>query len=264
MEKRINITTHKNMKTNACLKPRSGEMQLHLEKISTFYGEAPALKEVSLSVNTNEVVALLGSNGAGKTTLLSSITGLLTPREGKILFRENEIQGLPPHRIIRRGMASVPEGRQLFGSMSVADNLVLGAYSMGRRERNEVMKTRLDMIFSLFPVLKGRLRQRVDTMSGGEQQMLAVGRALMADPKLLALDEPSLGLSPILVSQMMTLLKQICEEWRISVLLVEQNARAALKIADHVYVLERGEVAHQGTCEEMSENPAVEAAYLGG
>lgn len=257
------MTTHPPAENDALMRPRPGEVQLYLEKVSFFYGEAQALKEVSLSVNRNEVAALLGSNGAGKTTLLSTITGQLSPGGGKILFRNREIQGLPPHRIIRRGMASVPEGRQLFGAMSVADNLILGTYSLGRRERKEMTKTRLDMVFSLFPVLNVRLRQRADTMSGGEQQMLAVGRALMAGPKLLALDEPSLGLSPLLVSQMMTLLKKVCREWQISVLLVEQNARAAFKIADHVYVLERGVVAHQGSCEEMNANPAVQVAYLG-
>jgi len=210
------------------------------------------------------VVTILGSNGAGKTTLLNSITGLVVPRAGKIVFKNKEIQGMPPHRIIRQGVASVPEGRQLFGAMSVADNLLLGAYILARRERKQTLRPRLDMVFSLFPILGERLNQRADTMSGGQQQMLAVGRALMANPTLLALDEPSLGLSPLLVGNLMTMMNRVCKEWRISVLLVEQNARAALKIADYVYVLERGAVVHDDSCGNMIANPAIQAAYLGG
>jgi branched-chain amino acid transport system ATP-binding protein len=243
---------------------RSGPPRLVVEGISTFYGEAQALKHISLTVHPHEVVAILGSNGAGKTTLLKTITGLLSAREGKILFEDVSIQGKPAHEVIRYGIASVPEGRELFGPLTVMDNLLLGTYSFSAKKRKEVLASRLDMVFALFPILKERLKQRADTMSGGQQQMLAVGRALMAMPRLLALDEPSLGLSPMLVAEMMKALKEICTKWEVSLLLVEQNARAALKIADYVYVLERGQVVLEGSCRDVIESPTIQAAYLGG
>lgn len=243
---------------------QAGDRQLEIEDICTFYGEAQALKNVSLSVNTNEVVAILGSNGAGKTTLLRTMTGLLTPKYGKIVFRGESIEGMAPHEIIRKGIVSVPEGRELFGPMSVFDNLLLGTYSLNRGERREIMPTRLKMVFDIFPILRERRKQRTETLSGGEQQMLAVGRALMASPKLLALDEPSLGLSPLLTMEMMNLLKRICREWEVSILLVEQNARAALKIANYVYVLERGEIFLEGSSNEIMADPKIQSAYLGG
>jgi branched-chain amino acid transport system ATP-binding protein len=251
---------------NVCKAPgqRTGSPRLSIEEVSTFYGEAQALKHLSLEVYPKEVVAILGSNGAGKSTLLKTITGLLSPREGRILYEGSSIGGKPPHQIIKRGIASVPEGRELFGPMSVMDNLLLGTYSLSARKRKEVLGSRLDMVFSLFPILKDRLKQRAETMSGGQQQMLAVARALMAMPDLLALDEPSLGLSPLLVAEMMRTLKEICTTWEVALLLVEQNARAALKIADYVYVLERGEVVLQGACEDVLESPTIQAAYLGG
>jgi branched-chain amino acid transport system ATP-binding protein len=238
--------------------------QLRIENVCTFYGEAQALKSVSITVNSNEVVAILGSNGAGKTTLLRTLTGFLTPRYGKITFRGESVKGIAPHRVIRRGIAAVPEGRELFGDMSVSDNLLLGTYSVNRRVRRQILSTRLEMIFNLFPVLRERWKQRAETLSGGEQQMLAVGRALMAEPKLLALDEPSLGLSPLLVMEMMKMLKYTCSNLEVSILLVEQNARAALKIAGYVYVLERGEVVLNGTCEELVASASIQRAYLGG
>jgi branched-chain amino acid transport system ATP-binding protein len=243
---------------------RTGETRLVVDNISTFYGEAQALKGVSLEVRTHEVVAILGSNGAGKTTLLKTITGLLAPRAGAVTFEKDKINGVPAHVIIRKGIASVPEGRELFGTMTVWDNLLMGTYSLSEAERKEVLKGRLDVIFGLFPILKQRLQQKAETMSGGEQQMLAVGRALMANPRLLVLDEPSLGLSPVLVAEMMRALKRICSEMEVSLLLVEQNARAALKIADYVYVLERGEVVLSGTCVNVIASPTIQAAYLGG
>ena len=238
--------------------------QLEFEEVSTFYGEAQALKSVSLIVNLKEVVAILGSNGAGKTTLLRTLMGLLTPRSGRIIFRGESIEGLAPHHVIRGGISSVPEGRELFGGMSVSDNLLLGTYPTGRKERSHLLATRLEMVFDLFPILRERHRQRAETLSGGEQQMLALGRALMANPKLLALDEPSLGLSPRLVMDMMKTLKKISSELDVSILLVEQNARAALKIAEYVYVLERGEVVSKGPCGEIMASPRIQAAYLGG
>jgi branched-chain amino acid transport system ATP-binding protein len=243
---------------------RSGETRLAVQDLSAFYGEAQALKGVSLEVKSHEVVAILGSNGAGKSTLLKTITGLLVPRTGTITFEQEHINGIPAHVIIRKGIASVPEGRELFGTMTVWDNLLMGTYSLSDDERQEVLKGRLDVIFGLFPILKQRLKQKAETMSGGEQQMLAVGRALMANPRLLVLDEPSLGLSPVLVAEMMRALKRICSEMEVSLLLVEQNARAALKIADYVYVLERGEVVLSGTCVNVITSPTIQAAYLGG
>ena len=243
---------------------RRGEKRLEVENVSAFYGEAQALSGVSLEVRTREVAAILGSNGAGKTTLLKTVTGLLAPRSGKILFEKEPITGKAAHVIVRKGIASVPEGRELFGSMTVWDNLLMGTYSLSKGERKATLAKRLEMIYSLFPILKERLKQRAENMSGGQQQMLAVARALMANPRLLVLDEPSLGLSPVLVAEMMHVLKRICAEWAVSVLLVEQNARAALKIADCVYVLERGRVVLSGTCQEVISSPTIQAAYLGG
>jgi len=243
---------------------RSGEARLRIEGISTYYGQAQALKNVSLRVYPNEVVAILGSNGAGKSTLLKTLTGLISPRQGKIVLDGESIEGKPPHGIIRKGIASVPEGRELFGPLTVSENLDLGTYSLSPAVRKTVGAQRLEMVFSLFPVIRERLGQKAETLSGGEQQMLAMGRALMADPKLLACAEPSLGLAPLLVSEMMTTLRRICDEWGVSLLLVEQNARAALKIADYVYLLERGTVVLEGTCEEVVASPTIQSAYLGG
>lgn len=246
------------------IKERSGEKRLEIEEVSTFYGEAQALKSVSLDVRDKEVVAILGSNGAGKTTLLRTVTGLLAPRSGRITFENEQISGKAAYQIIRKGIASVPEGRELFGTMTVGENLELGTYSLSPGIRKKVQASRLEMVFSLFPILKERLKQRAETLSGGQQQMLAVGRALMANPKLLALDEPSLGLSPLLVSEMMKTLKRICDEWKVSLLLVEQNARAALKIADCVHVLERGQVVLSGMCRDVISSSTIQRAYLGG
>jgi branched-chain amino acid transport system ATP-binding protein len=251
---------------NVCVVPdaRTIPPRLSIEKVSTFYGEAQALKEISIAVHPKEVVAILGSNGAGKSTILKTLTGLIFPRSGSISFEGNHIEGKPPHEIIRRGVASVPEGRELFGTMTVMENLLLGTYSLMAKRRKESFSDRLAMVYGLFPILKERATQRADTMSGGQQQMLAVARALMAMPTLLALDEPSLGLSPLLVAEMMNVLKEICKNWEVSLLLVEQNARAALKIADYVYVLERGGIVLEGACIDVIESPTIQAAYLGG
>lgn len=246
------------------IKERSHIKRLEIEEVSAFYGEAQALESVSLDVRDHDVVTILGSNGAGKTTLLRTVCGLLFPRSGRILFENEDIGGKAAHQIIRKGIASVPEGRELFGPMTVGENLDLGTYSLGPRMRKKVQASRLEMVFSLFPILRERLKQKAETLSGGQQQMLAVGRALMSNPKLLALDEPSLGLSPILVSEMMRTLKRICDEWKVSLLLVEQNARAALKIADYVYLLERGQVALSGICRDVISSPTIQRAYLGG
>jgi branched-chain amino acid transport system ATP-binding protein len=240
------------------------DLHLAVEDLCVFYGEAQALNHVSLSVKKGQTVAVLGSNGAGKTTLLRTLTGMLRPREGNIVFSGLNIEGKPPSEIIRKGIAIVPEGGELFGAMSVSDNLLLGTYPMSRSERKEKLSARLKTAFDTFPILKSRLSQKAETLSGGERQMLAVARALMSNPELVALDEPSLGLSPLLVTEMMRLLKNVCSNMSISILLVEQNAKAALKIADYAYVLERGEVSFQGSGREVVSNPSIYSAYLGG
>jgi branched-chain amino acid transport system ATP-binding protein len=243
---------------------RARGSQLEFRDICVFYGDARVLNKICLSVNLNEIVAVLGSNGAGKTTLLRTLSGFVNPRYGKIIFSSESVEGVEPSEIIRKGIASVPEGGQLFGEMSVADNLLLGAYTLSHRERREILPTRLEMVFNIFPVLKERVNQKAETLSGGEQQMLAIARGLMTGPRLLSLDEPSLGLSPLLLAEIMKLLREISRKTRVSVLLVEQNARAALKVADYAYVLERGEVTLQGDAEEVIGNPAIYSAYLGG
>jgi len=243
--------------------PRPGDQQLRIEGISAFYGEAQALKDVSLSANSREIVAILGSNGAGKSTLLRVLTGLLKLRDGRIIFRGDDISGKEPDVIIKKGIASVPEGRELFGPMTVRDNLLLGAYTVGKQKRKELYEGRMEMIFDLFPVLRQRLSQRAETLSGGEQQMLALGRALMADPAVLALDEPSLGLAPLLVAALMETLQRLCRELALSILLVEQNAKAAIGIADYVYVLERGEVTVEGASCDIANDTSIQCAYLG-
>ncbi len=238
--------------------------QLRVESISSFYGPAQALKGVSLTVGDGQVVAVLGSNGAGKTTLLRSINGMIVPRSGKIAFRGEEIRGLHPSSIIRKGLATVAEGGRLFGPMSVQDNLLLGSYPLVKKERRAIVAGRLETLFTAFPVLKMRQKQKAETLSGGERQMLAVARALMSNPRLLVLDEPSLGLSPLLVTEMMNLLKGLSEQMNLSILLVEQNAKAALRIADYAYVLERGEVVLEGKSRDVASDKAIRRAYLGG
>ena len=242
---------------------RRGDPQLIVNDICVFYGEAQALNELSLSVNSGEIVAVLGSNGAGKTTLLKTVTGVLKPRAGEISFTGEIISKKSPNVIIRKGITIVPEGGELFGPMSVADNLLLGTYTLGGKKRKDILESRLQTVFKTFPILKSRKSQQAQTLSGGERQMLAVARALMSSPKLIALDEPSLGLSPILVQEMMHLLKRICNEMGVSILLIEQNAKAALKIADYAYVMERGKIVLEGNSDQVGEDPSIYAAYLG-
>ncbi|HKI49546.1 MAG TPA: ABC transporter ATP-binding protein [Desulfobacteria bacterium] len=239
------------------------DILLAVHDLCVSYGEAQALNHVSLFIKKGQSVAVLGSNGAGKTTLLKTVTGMLRPREGNIIFAGEKIEGMPPSEIIRSGVTSVPEGGELFGAMSVSDNLLLGTYSLLPSERKEKLTARLESTFETFPILKSRFNQKAETLSGGERQMLAVARALMSDPGLMALDEPSLGLSPLLVTEMMGLLKNICGTRGVSILLVEQNAKAALKIADYAYVLERGEVSFQGNGREVISNQSIYSAYLG-
>jgi len=235
-------------------------MLLEVSDLSVSYGSAQALGRVSLSVDESEVVALIGANGAGKTTLLRTISGLKRAASGEISFRGERIEGMSSHRIVRMGVAHVPEGRMVFGPMTVLDNLRMGAYL--RRDRAAI-EADLERMFTLFPVLKERRRQQAESLSGGEQQMLAVARALMASPSLLLMDEPSMGLSPLMVEHVGEMIQEI-HKAGISVLLVEQNATMALALADRAYVLEVGAVTLACSAEEASCNVAVRKAYLGG
>jgi branched-chain amino acid transport system ATP-binding protein len=232
---------------------------LQVEGIHTFYGTIEALKGISLEVQEGEIVTLIGSNGAGKTTTLRSINGLNHPRSGKIVFQGKDVTTTPPHEIVRRGISQSPEGRKLFPRMSVTENLEMGAFQ--RTDRTE-MKEDMDRVFSLFPRLAERKSQKAGTMSGGEQQMLAIGRALMARPKLLLLDEPSMGLAPILVEKIFEIVREIHEQGT-PILLVEQNALMALEIASRGYVLETGRIALADDAATLRQNEDVRKAYLG-
>lgn len=235
---------------------------LELRSIQTSYGSIKALKGIDIKINKGEIVCLIGSNGAGKTTTLLTISGILKPDIGEIFFEGNSIKGLPPHEIVNRGICHVPEGRRIFPDLTVLENLEMGAIPTGLNIRDRKLKERLEMIFSLFPILKERTKQRGGTLSGGEQQMLAIGRALMSNPKLLLLDEPSLGLAPIMVSKIFKTIKEINQSG-VTILLVEQNARTALKLSDRGYVLENGVIRLTGSGEELLKNEEVKRAYLG-
>lgn len=234
-------------------------MLLQLSDVSASYGVITALRRVSLEVAEGEVVVLLGANGAGKTTVLRVVSGLIRPREGEIVFGGRQIHGLSPEKIVDLGIVHVPEGRQLFPELTVAENLRLGAYR--RRDRQQV-KADLEWVFSLFPILRERYSQLAGTLSGGEQQMLAIGRALMARPRLLLLDEPSLGLAPRVVRQIFEVIRTIHASGT-TVLMAEQNAHLALGLAQRVYVLQTGQVRLSGTPAELKGNPEVRRLYLG-
>mgnify|MGYP002832153403 CR=1 FL=1 len=232
---------------------------LEVRDIDVYYGIVPVLKQVSLEIGAGETVCLLGPNGAGKTTTVKSILGLLKPRAGGIFFDGLDITGMPPHRTVKLGLSVSPEGRLIFPEMSVQENLEVGASTPGA---GSYMRSSLERVYSLFPVLKERHIQAAGTLSGGEQQMLAIGRALMSRPQLLILDEPSLGLSPLLVQELFRSLKTLVEE-RVSILLVEQNVAQALKIARRAYVLESGRIVLEGTSSELSNSEVVKRSYLG-
>ncbi len=232
---------------------------LEVENVHSYYGNIQALRGVSLSVEEGEVVTLIGSNGAGKTTTLRSIHGVLKPREGKVIFDGEEIQGLPAHDMIGRGIAQSPEGRKIFSRMSVLENLEMGAFH--RNDRSGIRED-MDRVYELFPRLKERTRQEAGTMSGGEQQMLAIGRALMSRPKLLLLDEPSMGLAPVLVERIFDIIKEINAQGT-TILLVEQNANVALEIATRGYVMETGSIVTSASAEKLRKDPKVREAYLG-
>ena len=234
---------------------------LDIKNIQTFYGKIQALRDVSIKVNTEEIVSLIGANGAGKSTLLMTVSGINKPKEGTIIFEGKNIEKEEPHKIVKLGISQSPEGRRIFSKLTVEENLKLGSniFEDGKNYLNDIKE-----IFELFPVLSDRKTQRGGTLSGGEQQMLAIGRALMARPKMLLLDEPSLGIAPKLVNQIFFAIKNINKEKKVTIFLVEQNAKKALELADRAYVLVNGKVTIQGTGQELLKNQDIQAAYLEG
>ena len=235
---------------------------LEIDGISAHYGGVRALDDISFKLNEEEILALIGGNGAGKTTLLNLISGIIKPSRGKITFKGKSILSLSPEKIVERGIIQVPENRHVFGPLTVRENLELGAYRRRGKKNKQKILDDFEYILALFPVLEKRLKQRAETLSGGEQQMLAIGRALMGRPILLLLDEPSLGLAPLVVQEIISIIEKLRNEGT-TIFLVEQNARAALKISDRAYVLETGKVRVQGRSSELMENEAVKKAYLG-
>lgn len=232
---------------------------LEIKDLEVCYGVIRAIKGISFEVNQGEVIALIGANGAGKTTILHTITGLVPAKSGSILFEGKELTKMPAHKIVSMGMAHVPEGRRIFQQLSVLENLKLGAYT--RKDKNEIAQS-LKMVYERFPRLEERKNQIAGTLSGGEQQMLAMGRALMSKPRIILMDEPSMGLSPLLVSEIFDIIKVISESGT-TVLLVEQNAKKALSIADRAYVLETGNITLSGKASDLMNNESVQKAYLG-
>ncbi len=237
----------------------SAELLLEVDSLEVAYGDVQVIWGISFTVALGEIVTLIGPNGAGKTTTLRAISGLLTPRAGKIRFRGADLAGLPVHEIVRRGVIQIPEGRKLWPRMSVEENLLLGAFASQARG---MARQRLERVYDLFPRLKARRLQLAGTMSGGEQQMCAIGRGLMSEPALLMLDEPSLGLAPFLVDELFARIVDIAREG-ITILLVEQRVAHALEIADRGYILETGRTALSGTGKELQENEHVQRSYLG-
>ncbi len=232
---------------------------LEVKGVDLFHGDAQAVWNVSFSVDSNRIVALVGSNGAGKSTILDAISGFMTPKSGDILFLENRLVGAKPEEIVNMGISHVPEGRRLFSSLTVLENLELGAFPSKTRP---YMNQSLERVFGLFPVLQNRIRQQAGSLSGGEQQMLAIARAIMAKPVLLMLDEPSLGLAPVIVKLMFEIIQTLNGE-NVTILLVEQNVYQTLEIADYVYVLKTGTMELSGTGEELMRKPDFQRAYLG-
>ncbi len=232
---------------------------LELRNVHTYYGNIHALKGISLTINKGEIVTLIGSNGAGKSTTLRTISGITPPRGGEVVFEDEVINAVPAHKIVERGISQSPEGRRIFANLTVRENLEMGAFT--RNDKDGILKD-MDRVYGLFPRLKERVNQRGGTLSGGEQQMLAIGRALMANPRVLLLDEPSMGLAPVLVDQIFEIIQNINQQGT-TILLVEQNALVALSIADRAYVLQTGTIVKSGTAEALSEDEDVQKAYLG-
>ena len=236
---------------------------LRIEGLNAAYGSIQVLKNVSLKVPRGKVVSIIGANGSGKSTILKSISGLMRISKGSIFYKDKDISGMSANRIVGLGISQVPEGRQIFAHLSVLDNIHLGAYLYFKRSNRLEIKKRIDHIYEIFPILETRSKQIAGTLSGGEQQMLAIARALMARPELILLDEPSMGIAPLIVREIFNVIQQLNESGT-TVLLVEQNARAALKVAHHSYVLERGEIVMEGLAGELLDNPRVKEVYLGG
>ena len=232
---------------------------LEINDLEVYYGVIQAIKGISFEVNEGEVIALIGANGAGKTTILHTITGLLEARKGNVVFEGKDITKVPAHKIVSMGMAHVPEGRRVFANLSVLQNLKMGAYT--RKDKNEIEET-LQSIYKRFPRLEERQNQMAGTLSGGEQQMLAMGRALMSHPKIILMDEPSMGLSPIFVNEIFDIIKSVSASGT-TVLLVEQNAKKAFSIADRAYVLETGKIVLEGNATDLLNNDSIKKAYLG-
>ena len=233
---------------------------LEIKDLRVHYGKAEAIKQISLSVDEGAIVTLIGANGAGKTTTLRTISGLKVPTSGEIWFKGRRIDGIPPNDIVKLGIAHIPEGRMVFAPMSVFDNLRMGAYL--RRDKHEILRD-IETMYEHFPILKERKGQQAGQLSGGEQQMLAIARALMARPKLLLMDEPSMGLSPLLVEEVGNIISNINKSG-ISIMLVEQNARMALELAGYAYVIELGKIPLEGTGKDLANNPEVQKTFLGG
>jgi len=237
-----------------------GTPVLELDNVNTYYGKIHALKGVSLTVERGEVVTLIGSNGAGKTTTLRTISGLLRPKQGDIKLNGSSIITVSPHKVVEMGIGHVPEGRGVFPALTVLENLEMGAFLL---RNNAEFERRIDLVFSLFPRLQERMTQRGGTLSGGEQQMLAIGRALMQQPDILLLDEPSMGLAPLLVEEIFNIIRNLNSEHGTTILLVEQNAQAALQVANRAYVLETGRITMSGSAQELLHDSKVIEAYLG-
>jgi branched-chain amino acid transport system ATP-binding protein len=237
---------------------------LRIKNVNTYYGQIHALRNVSLHLAEGEVVTLIGANGAGKTTLLNTLSGIVPPKSGEIVFDNTPIAALAPHNIVKLGISQVPEGRQVFKPLSVEDNLELGAYLRYKTNAGKAdVKQTIEMVYGLFPILRERRKQLAGTLSGGEQQMLSIGRALMAKPRLLLLDEPSMGLAPMISQEIFRVIKTLSRQSNTTIFLVEQNARAALKMANRGYVIETGRLILEGTATELLENKDVQRAYLG-
>ena len=236
---------------------------LSIEGLRTSYGSIRVLKGVSIQIPKGKVVSIIGANGAGKSTLLKNISGLVKAQEGRIIYKGKDIAGMPAHRIVGLGISQVPEGRQLFAHLTVLDNIRLGAYHYFKRSNRDEINGRIEHVYQIFPILEKRSKQVAGTLSGGEQQMLAIARALMGRPELLLLDEPSMGIAPLIVREIFNVIRKLNASGT-TILLVEQNAKAALKVANHCYVLERGEVVLEGLAAELLDNPKVKEVYLGG
>lgn len=238
----------------------NGEVVLSLKNIESYYGPVMAIRGVSLEVREGQIVTVLGANGAGKTTLMKTISGVMDPEKGQIFYQGKDIAGSSPDRVVRSGIVHVPEGREVFPLLSVEENLKMGAYT---RSDNEGIQRDQEMVFSYFPILKERRTQAAGTLSGGQQQMLAIGRGLMARPKLILLDEPSLGLSPLLVKEIFQIVRRLNREQGVTMMLVEQNAKVALEVADYGYVMELGRIVMADTAERLLQSKDVQEFYLG-